>query len=188
MVEVTAITHRRDPIFHAGLTGMPMTENHFLKEIPNEVTLYRELKAKFPGIKAVHFTAAGGCEFMVFISLKQAFAGEARKVIMAAIGSRKYPKYVVMCDDDIDVFNQTQVLWAITTRVRPTEDLVVIAQVPTAGLDPTVPEGETGSALGIDASRPFGEPFPEVPYIPGLERVPDLLEMMAGGPVPPGDK
>ncbi|MBI2881229.1 MAG: UbiD family decarboxylase, partial [Candidatus Tectomicrobia bacterium] len=87
VMEVTAITHRKDPIYHAGLTGMPMTENHFLKQIPNEATLYRDLKARFPGVRAVHYTAAGCCEFMVFISVKQSFPGEGRNVLIAALGS-----------------------------------------------------------------------------------------------------
>ncbi|MFQ5915118.1 MAG: UbiD family decarboxylase [Nitrospinota bacterium] len=183
VMEVTAITHRKNPIYHAGLTGMPMTENHVLKQIANEVTVYRDLKPKFPGLRSVHYTAAGCCEFMVFISVKQEFPGEGRNVLMAALGTTKRPKYVVVCDEDIDVFSHEQVLWAISTRTRPGEDMVVISQYNTPGLDPTVPDGTLGRAMGIDATRPFGEPFPDVPNHPGLERVPDLLAMMhEGGP------
>ncbi|MBI2880326.1 MAG: UbiD family decarboxylase [Candidatus Tectomicrobia bacterium] len=181
VVEVTAVTHRKNPIYHAGLTGAPMTENHFLKQIPNEVTLFRDLKAKFPGVKSIHYTAAGCCEYVVFISLKQVFPGEARKVIMAVLGSKKFPKYVVVCDDDIDVFDHVQVIWAMATRARPAEDFIILPKVPTAALDPSVPEGQLGSAVGIDATRPFGEPFPDVPSVPGMERVPDLLALMGGG-------
>ena len=181
VVEVTAITHRRNPIFHAGLTGRPMTENHFLLQIPGETTMYRQLKSNFPGLKGVHITGAGCCVFMVFISVQQTFKGEGRKVLMSAIASKRPLKCVVVCDEDIDVFDDSQVLWAIATRARPAEDIVIIPKYPTANLDPTVPDGELGSALGIDATRPFGEPFPEVPFHPGLDRVPDLLEMMRQG-------
>jgi UbiD family decarboxylase len=158
-----------------------MTENHFLKQIPNEVTLFRDLKSKFAGIQAVHYTAAGCCEYIVFISMKQVYPGEAKKVLLGALGSKKLPKYVVVCDEDIDVYDHTKVLWAIATRARPGKDLVILPQLPTAALDPTVPKGEIGSALGIDATRPLGAPFPEVPAHPGLERVPDLLAMMREG-------
>jgi UbiD family decarboxylase len=181
VMEVTAITHRKNPIFHAGLTGMPMTENHFLKQIPNEVTLYHDLKAKFPGLRSVHSTAAGCCEFMYFINVEQTFLGEGRNVLMAALGSIKRPKYVVVCDEDIDVFSHEQVLWAIATRARPAEDIVILPNYNTPALDPTVPSGELGAAMGIDATRPFGSPFPDVPTHPGLERVPDLLAMMHEG-------
>ena len=178
VVEVTAVTHRRNPIFHAGLTGRPMTENHFLQQIPGETTMYRQLKSNFPGLKGVHVTSAGCATFMVFISVEQTFAGEGRKLLMSAIAGRRPLKCVVVCDEDIDVFDDSQVLWAIATRARPAEDIVILPKFPTANLDPSVPEGELGSALGIDATRPFGEPFPEVPFHPGLDRVPDLLEMM----------
>ena len=178
VVEVTAVTHRRNPIFHAGLTGRPMTENHFLKELPSEAALHRYLKPSFPGLKSVHATGAGCCAFIIFISVQQTFLGEGRKVLMAAIGSEKPLKYVVVCDEDIDVFDHSQILWAIATRARPAEDVIIIPNYPTANLDPSKPDGQLGSAMGIDATRPFGEPFPEVPFHPGLDRVPDLLEMM----------
>jgi UbiD family decarboxylase len=181
VVEVTAVTHRRDPIYHACLTGRPMTEHHFLKQIPSETTLYRYLKPSFPGLKSVHATGAGCCAFIIFLSVKQTFPGEGRKVLMAAIGSEQPVKYVVVCDDDINVFDHTQVLWAIATRARPAEDVVIIPKYPTANLDPSKPDGQLGSVLGIDATRPFGEPFAEVPFHPGLDRVPDLLEMMRQG-------
>ncbi len=180
VIQVTAVTHRNNPLYHAGLTGMPMTENHFLKQIPNEITLYRDLKSKFAGVKAVNFTPAGCCEFMVFISMKQVYPGEAKKVLMASLGSKKLPKYVVVCDEDIDVHDHTQVLWAISTRASPAKDMMVVP-VPTAALDPTLPEGEVGSALGIDATRPVDEPFPDVPEHPGLDRVPDLRAMVNEG-------
>ena len=115
---------------------------------------------------------------MVFISVEQTFAGEGRKLLMSAIAGKRPLKCVVVCDEDIDVFDDSQVLWAIATRARPAEDIVILPKFPTANLDPSVPEGELGSALGIDATRPFGEPFPEVPFHPGLDRVPDLIEMM----------
>jgi UbiD family decarboxylase len=87
VVEVTAVTHRRNPIFHACLTGRPMTEHHFLKQIPSETALHRYLKPSFPGLKSIHATGAGCCAFIIFISVQQTFPGEGRKVLMAAIGS-----------------------------------------------------------------------------------------------------
>ncbi|MFQ5913828.1 MAG: UbiD family decarboxylase [Nitrospinota bacterium] len=182
VIEVTAITHRGNPVYHAGLTGMPMTENHFLKQIPHEVTLYQDLKSRFRGIQKVHYTAAGCCDFMVFISMKpQGFPGEARSVILAALASPKRPKFVVVVDDDIDVFDHIQVLWAISTRTRPADDLIIIPSYNTPALDPSFSQHELGSALGIDATRPFGRPFADVPAFRGMDRVPDLLALMREG-------
>ena len=78
-------------------------------------------------------------------------------------------------DDDIDIFDHIEVLWAVSTRVRPADDVIIIPNFNTGALDPSFSQHELGSALGIDATRPFGEPFPEVPFHPGLDRVPDLL-------------
>ena len=181
IVEITAITHRKDPIYHAGLTGAPMTENHFLKVLPYEMTMYKDLKAAFPGVQAVHYTAAGCCEYMVYVSMKTTFRGEGRNALMAVLGHVLHPKYAVVMDDDIDIFQDEKVLWAIATRAQPREDIVVIPKYPSPALDPTVPEGTLGSAMGIDATRPFGEPFPDVPVHPGLEKIPDLIEMVREG-------
>lgn len=181
VMEITAITHRKDPIYHAGLTGAPMTENHFLKVLPYEMTMQKDLKGAFPGIKSVNYTAAGCCEYMVYVSMKTTFLGEGRNALMAVLGHVLHPKYAVVVDDDIDVFKDEQVLWAIATRARPKEDIVVVPKYPSPALDPTVSEGTLGSAMGIDATRPFEEPFPDVPSHPGLENVPDLIKMMREG-------
>jgi 4-hydroxy-3-polyprenylbenzoate decarboxylase/2,5-furandicarboxylate decarboxylase 1 len=179
IMEVTAITHRRDPVYHAGLTGMPMTENHFLKQIPHEVTLYQDLKKNFRGIEKIHYTAAGCCDYMVFISMKpQSFPGEARSVMLAAMASPKRPKFVVVVDDDVDIFNHVQVLWAISTRTRPAEDVIIVPNYNTPALDPSYSQHELGSALGIDATRPFGKPFAQVPSFRGMDKIPDLLAML----------
>ncbi len=180
VVEITAVTHRKDPIYHAGLTGEPMTENHFIKVLPYETTMYKDLKAGFPGVKAVHYTAAGCCEYLVYVSLKTTFRGEGRNVLMAILGNILHPKIAVVVDDDIDIFKDEKVLWAVTTRSRPAEDVIIVPKYPSPALDPTAPEGTLGSAMGIDATRPYGEPFPEAPTHPGLESVPDLLAMMRG--------
>lgn len=182
IMEVTAITHRRDPVYHAGLTGKPMTENHFLKQIPYEVTLYEHLKSNFTGVQNVHYSAAGGIDYLAFISMEpQRFPGEARSVILGAMSSPNRPKFVVVVDDDIDIFDHIEVLWAISTRVRPADDVIIIPNFNTGALDPSFSQHELGSALGIDATRPFGKPFGEVPTFRGMDRVPDLLAMMQTG-------
>jgi 4-hydroxy-3-polyprenylbenzoate decarboxylase/2,5-furandicarboxylate decarboxylase 1 len=178
VMEVSAVTHRRDPIFHAGLTGPPMTENHFLKQLPNEATVYRELKAKFPEVKAVSFPASGCCEYSCYISMTPRYKGQARNVILAALGSAKRPKWVVVVDGDIDIHDDVKVLWAVTTRVQADRDVIVLPGVGSGSLDPSAPEPGYSAVMGIDATRPFGEPFAEVPVVPGVEKVPDLQTLL----------
>lgn len=174
IVKVTAITMRKGAIFHAGLTGLPITENHVLKELPNEVSLYHELKWKFPEVTGVHYSPAGGTEFMVFVSMRPRYKGQARNVVLAVLGSMKRPKYVIVCDDDVDIYDHVKVLWAVATRSQPDQDVIIVPGIAAGPLDPSVPETNVTAVMGIDATRPFGEPFPEVTYVPGVEKVPDL--------------
>ncbi len=171
VVEVTAITHRKDPIFQAGLTGLPTTENHVLKEFPYEAALYEKLKKEYPEVQNVCYSPAGGAQFLVIVSLKQRYKGEARNVILSALGDSSRPKIVIAVDEDVDIFDPTKVLWALSFCTQPAEDVIIIPNTAGGPLDPSVPEKEVTSLIGIDATRRFGVKFPEVVRVPGVEMV-----------------
>jgi 4-hydroxy-3-polyprenylbenzoate decarboxylase/2,5-furandicarboxylate decarboxylase 1 len=171
--EVSAVTMRRDAIYQAGLTGVPITENHVMKGLPMEAQLLVDLRGTYPDVTAVHYPAEGGAEFLCVIALRQRYAYQARNVILSALGSTGHPKMVVVTDDDVDIYDMARVWWAILTRCQPSEDLVVIDRAAGGQLDPSAPSPFTSSVVGIDATRPFGQPFPEVVRVPGVERIPD---------------
>jgi len=181
---ITAITHRRNPIFQGLLTGKPVTENHILKQIPFEASFLKSLKAQFPTIESVSVRASAGVSFYVVIAMAPRFAGEARQVILAAIASNIRPKWVIVVEPDIDVHNSAEVEWALAFRVQPREDVIVIDKIPSGPSDPSIDDPtkprllRTASAIGIDATRPFGKPFSEVADVPGWEDfdVPELDE------------
>lgn len=163
VIEVTAITCRKNPIYQAALTGMPTTENHILRQIPMEATYYWELKNRHPAVTAVHFPAAGAVLFIVVIAIKQTQPYEARNIIATMLGTRRN-KFIIVVDDDIDYLNMEQVMWAVATRTRPDEDVVMIPRLNTSGMDPSARRFEGTDAfwnggLAIDATKPFGEPF-----------------------------
>ncbi|MGH7826636.1 MAG: UbiD family decarboxylase [Candidatus Binatia bacterium] len=170
IIEVSAITHRKNPIFQAALTGMPTTENHILKQLPLEATFYWTLKKEFPGVRAVHFPAAGTVGMIAVISMKQAYESEARNVIATMLGSRRN-KIIIVVDDDIDIFDMEKVLWAVATRSQADEDVVIFPRLVATAMDPSVRKLRVGAGLGIDATRPFGQPFPEMVRVPGAENV-----------------
>jgi 2,5-furandicarboxylate decarboxylase 1 len=175
VIEVTAITHRKNPIFHAALTGMPTTENHILRQIPMEATYYWELKKRHPGVTAVHFPAAGAILFLVVIAMKQTYLYEARNAIASMFATRRN-KIIVVVDDDVDIYDMEKVMWAVATRSRPEEDVVIFPRLSTSGMDPSAfrlegTDSFWNSGLGIDATKPFGQPFPEVVEIPGVDEV-----------------
>jgi 2,5-furandicarboxylate decarboxylase 1 len=170
LIEVSAITHRKNPIFQAALTGMPTTENHILKQLPLEATFYWMLKKEFPGVTAVHFPAAGTVGMISVIAMKQAYECEARNVIATMFGSRRN-KITIVVDHDVDIYDMEKVLWAIATRTQADEDIVIFPRLVATAMDPSVRKFRVGSSLGIDATKPFGQQFPEMVTVPGAERV-----------------
>jgi 2,5-furandicarboxylate decarboxylase 1 len=170
IIEVSAITHRKNPIYQAALTGMPTTENHILKQLPLEASFYWSLKKEFPGVTAVHFPAAGTVGMICVIAMKQAYECEARNVIATMMGSRRN-KITIVVDDDVDIYDMEKVLWAIATRTQADEDVVIFPRLVATAMDPSVPKLRVGSGLGIDATKPFGQPFPEMVKVPGAETV-----------------
>ena len=170
IIEVSAITHRKNPIYQAALTGMPTTENHILKQLPLEASFYWELKKEFPGVTAVHFPAAGTVGMTCVIAMKQAYECEARNVIAAMIGTRRN-KITIVVDDDVDIFDMEKVWWAIATRTQADEDIIIFPRVVATAMDPSVRKLRVGSSLGIDATKPFGQSFPEIVKVPGADSV-----------------
>jgi 2,5-furandicarboxylate decarboxylase 1 len=173
---VTALTHRDNPLFLGLLAGKPVNETHILKQIPFEASLYDFLKRQFPSVKKVAIPPCGGVSFYVVVAIKQRYAGEAKHVILSALSNNIRPKWVVVVDEDVNVHDLNDVNWAMSFHVRPKEDIVIVDNVPAGPLDPSV--GESGnltsrlsSAVGVDATRPYGEPFPEMVEVPGWEEV-----------------
>jgi UbiD family decarboxylase len=181
VIQVTAVTHRRDPVFLAGLTGVPTTDNHVLKVFAYESNLLQNLRGAFPEVTAVCFPDWGGVQYAAVVALRQRYKGQARHLILTALGDPARIKWVVVVDDDVDVFDTEQVNWAITTRSQPAEDLVVVPRVAGGPLDPSAPEKEVISVWGLDATRPFGGDFPEVVRVPGADTF-EIEDPAAGGP------
>jgi UbiD family decarboxylase len=161
IARIKAITHRNNAYFQGLLTGVPPTENHILKQLPYEASYFAMLKAQHPTLASVAIPASGGVAFYIVISMKQRYAGEARHAILTAIASSQRPKLVVVVDPDIDVRNPNQVEWAVAFRTQPARDVIIVDGLPGGTLDPSIDGSiplnkRVGSAMGIDATFPFG--------------------------------
>ncbi len=183
---VLAITHRKSPMFQGLLTGKPITESHLLKQIPFEASLFRTLKAQYPTITDISVRASAGVSFYVVIAMQPRFAGEARQVILSAMGTNVRPKWVIIVDPDIDVHSSSDVEWAMAFRVQPARDAIVIDHIPAGPSDPSIDDPKidrpmrTASAIGIDATRPYGKPFSQVADVPGWAEF-DVPELKSRG-------
>jgi len=173
VMQVTAITHRRDMIYQAMLTGEPTTENHVLKMIPAEASCFRLLRSRFPGVKKVHFHGAGGVGLLGIVSLEQNSKHEARSVLTTMLGAQG-TKIVIVVDPDVDIFDLNAVMWAVCTRSQPDRDVITLPQMMGWQLDPSAPQIGTYAVMGIDATVPFGEEFDQVAKVPGVDQVPDF--------------
>lgn len=171
-VHVTAITHRKDAIFLAGMTGMPITDNHVLKQIPMEASYYQALKARFPEVKAVHVPHCGGAHYLLIVSMGKRVPVESRSLIAAAFGLMG-PKLVIVVDEDVDVHNLEKVLWAVSMRSQPDQDVIIVPRMYGAPLDPSGPGLRTTAMMGIDATTSVGD-FPDLVEVPGVDQVPDF--------------
>ena len=172
-MEVSAITHRRNPVLLAGMSGVPTTDNHVLKMIPMEASCFAMLKRKFAGIKRVHFHGAGGVGLMCIVAMKQYAKNEARQVLATLLGSQG-SKLAIVVDEDIDIHDMDKVTWAICTRVQAQKDTMILPRMTLWQLDPSAPDDGSYSVMGIDATRPFGEEFEKVALVPGVDEVPDF--------------
>jgi 2,5-furandicarboxylate decarboxylase 1 len=177
VAKITAITHRRNPYFQGLLTGKPVTENHFLKQMTFEASFYQRMKRDFPTIKKVAMPTSGGVSFYTIIAMEPRYQGEARQAIMAAMATNMRPKWVIAVDPDIDITSSVEVEWAQSFRVDPARDVFIIDHMPAGPADPTsahekVRTKRVNSTIGIDATRPLGTGFDDVADVPGWEAFP----------------
>jgi UbiD family decarboxylase len=151
-----AIVLRQGAWFHSIASGR--APDHILPlGLLREAEIRNALRRVVPGVRAVHVPMSGGASFTAYVSIKQTRPGEAKHAISVVLGVDHYLKLVVIVDDDIDVFDESDVLWAMATRVQADRDLVVIGGSLGAILDPSAsPEGLTAK-LGIDATWSFGK-------------------------------
>lgn len=126
-----------------------------------EAEIWNALQRVVPNVAGVHVPLSGTSSFSAYVAIKQDRPGEAKHVIPIVLGVDHYLKLVVVVDDDIDVFDESDVLWAVATRMQADRDLVVIAGSLGAMLDPSADDRGVTAKLGIDATRPLGRPFGE---------------------------
>ena len=161
VVRPLAVTHRNDATFQCLLTGVPPTENHTLKQLPFEASFFDLMRKQFPTLERVAVPSSGGVSFYIVMSMRPRYSGEARAAILAAMGTNLRPKTVIVVDPDIDVQDPVQVEWAVSFRTQPQRDVIIVGDLPAGPLDPSVSDSipldeRMGSALGIDATYPYG--------------------------------
>ncbi|MBI5598377.1 MAG: UbiD family decarboxylase [Deltaproteobacteria bacterium] len=150
-----AITHRKNPLYLTTITGRPPKEDAIIGTVLNTMYL-PTMRLNFPEVVDFALPMEAVSYRIAVVSIKKEYPGHARRIMMGLWGVLKqflYVKYVIVVDDDIDVHNWADVIWAISTRVDPKRDTVIIEDTPIDYLDFSSPKDGLGSKLGIDATN-----------------------------------
>ncbi|MDE0169580.1 MAG: UbiD family decarboxylase [bacterium] len=151
LFRVETMSRRRDPLL-LDVVGGNSNEHLNLARIPRESEMAEKLKGRFPGVMAVHYPNSGS-HFHCYVKLRQRRVGEARQVMLGLLGWDPYLKTVIAVDEDIDVTDDSEVLWALATHFQPADDLFVVDGLPGSPLDPSSSVEGTTSRLALDATR-----------------------------------
>ena len=155
VLTVERITLRRSPIYHSTYTGKPPDEPSVLGLALNEVFVPL-LRKQFPEIVDFYLPPEGCSYRLAVVSMKKQYPGHAKRVMFGVwsyLRQFMYTKFIVVCDEDIDVRNWKEVVWAISTRVDPARDLLIAESTPIDYLDFASPVAGLGSKLGVDATN-----------------------------------
>ncbi|MBE9396887.1 4-hydroxy-3-polyprenylbenzoate decarboxylase [Pontibacterium sp. N1Y112] len=166
---VERITHRDRPIYHSTYTGRPPDEPAILGVALNEVFV-PILQKQFPEIVDFYLPPEGCSYRMAVVTMKKQYPGHAKRVMLGVwsfLRQFMYTKFVIVCDDDVNARDWNDVIWAITTRMDPQRDTVMIDNTPIDYLDFASPVSGLGSKMGMDATnkwegettREWGEPI-----------------------------
>lgn len=152
---VERITHRKDPIYHSTYTGRPPDEPAILGVALNEVFV-PILQKQFPEITDFYLPPEGCSYRMAVVTIKKQYPGHARRVMLGVwsyLRQFMYTKFVIVTDDDVNARDWQDVIWAITTRMDPVRDTVMIDNTPIDYLDFASPVSGLGGKMGLDATH-----------------------------------
>jgi UbiD family decarboxylase len=151
--KVERIYTRRNPIFQIVLPGG--LEHYLLMGLPREPMIYRTVNQVIPRVHAVRLTEGGCCWLHGVVSITKNKEGDGINAIMAAFTGHPSMKMVTIVDEDVDIYDDRQVEWAVATRFQAHRSLVVVNNAAGSSLDPSA--DVTTSKVGIDATKPLGE-------------------------------
>lgn len=182
--DVARVTHRRDPVYHSTYTGKPPDEPAVLGVALNEVFV-PILQKQFAEIVDFYLPPEGCSYRVAVVSIKKAYAGHAKRVmfgIWSFLRQFMYTKFIIVTDDDIDIRDWKEVIWAITTRMDPVRDTVLVDNTPIDYLDFASPVSGLGGKMGLDATnkwpgeslREWGRPIQMDPAV--TQRVQAVVE------------
>ena len=168
VMHVERVYYRDDPVYYGSVVGLPPMEDAVIGKMVERVFL-PIMRVVLPEIVEVNFPVHGVFQGLMIVSIRKRYPGHAKKVMNAlwGIGQTSLTKIIVVVDHDVDPHDINQVIWAVSSNVNPSRDVLVIPDAHTDALDPASRAPGYGSKLGIDATRKlpeenWGRPWPEL--------------------------
>ena len=151
LFRVETMLRRKDAIL-VDVVGGNSPEHLNLSRVPRESEMAEKLMERFPGVTRLHYPNSG-VHFHAYVAVRARREGEARQVMLALLGWDPYVKTVIAVDEDIDLTDDSQVMWALATHFQPHKDVLIIEGLPGNALDPSASAVGTTSRMGLDATR-----------------------------------
>jgi 4-hydroxy-3-polyprenylbenzoate decarboxylase len=151
LFRVETVLRRKDAIL-VDVVGGNSPEHLNLSRVPRESEMAEKLAERFPSVTRLHYPNSG-VHFHAYVALRARREGEARQVMLALLGWDPYLKTVIAVDDDVELTDDSQVMWALATHFQPHSDVLIVDGLPGSALDPSASGAGTTSRMGLDATR-----------------------------------
>ncbi len=155
VIKLLKMHYKKDPIYHAIMpAGL---EHKLLQGLPQEPRIFNIVQNTVPTVKNVVLTEGGCCWLHAAVSIQKQTEGDGKNVLMAALTAHPSLKHCVVVDEDIDVFKSEDIEYAIATRVKGDDDVLIIPGARGSSLDPTATPDGTTTKIGVDATKPLNQ-------------------------------
>jgi 2,5-furandicarboxylate decarboxylase 1 len=168
-LKVTAITRRRDAYWDDVMVG----HTHWISSLAKEGEAFRMVQRAVPTVRAVHVPMSGCGVAHIYVSIRKTIEGQGKVAALAALNTQGSIKHAFVFDEDVDIFDEKEVLLALAMRFQAERGLIVLNGVTGGPLDPSSEDGRTTSKVGFDCTKPLGKPFAERLSVP-----PEVLQRM----------
>lgn len=148
-IRVTAVTRRREAYWHDLAVG----HTHWVGSLQAEGAAYESIKRSVPGLQCVYAPMSGAGRFHLYLKIKKTLEGQSRTALLAALNAYVPVKHAFVFDEDVDIFDEKEVLLALATRFQGDRDLIVLEEMMASGLDPSG-NGTLGAKVGFDCTKP----------------------------------
>lgn len=153
IIKLTTMHYKENPYYHA---IMPAGNEHkLLQGLPQEPRIFNAVQKMLPTVKNVVLTEGGCCWLHAVVSIKKQTEGDAKNVLMATLSAHPSLKHCVIVDEDINIFDPVDVEYAIATRVKGDDDIIIVPKARGSSLDPCAEIDGTTTKVGVDATKSF---------------------------------